>query len=133
MVSELKIVECSNLYWEFIRKLRNNPDVQEGFITNDYISKDAQVAYMKKNSDYYRVCLKGLIPVGYIGVIDDDIRICTLPQYQNQGIGSFMVMELKKIWPQAYAKIKVSNKASKALFEKAGYSEEFVIMKNTNI
>jgi RimJ/RimL family protein N-acetyltransferase len=130
MVNKLKMVECDEKYWEFVRILRNNPEVQDGFIESDYISKENQITYMQKNSSFFKVCLKNDVPVGYIGVINNDIRICTLPQYQNQGVGSYMVMEIKKIWPQAHAKIKISNKASRALFAKSGYSEEFIIMKN---
>lgn len=128
MVEKLKLVACSSHYWEFVRKLRNNSEVQDGFIENNHISKEAQINYMKKNGEHYRVCLKGNIPVGYIGVLDNDIRVCTLPEYQKQGIGSFMVMEIKKIWPEAIAKIKINNEASKALFAKSGYVEEFIIM-----
>lgn len=130
MVNKFKMVECDDNYWEFVRTLRNNPEVQDGFIESGYISKENQITYMQKNSSCFKVCLKNEVPVGYIGVINNDIRICTLPKYQNQGVGSYMLMELKKIWPQADAKIKISNKASRALFAKSGYSEEFVIMKN---
>lgn len=133
MDNELEIVDCEEHLWEFIRKLRNNPEVQSGFIENNYISKDDQAKYMGSNSKYYRVCLKKGIPVGYFGVIKNDIRICTSPQYQNQGIGEFMLKELKKIWPKANAKIKIKNKASQALFLKSGYSKTFIILENKNL
>ena len=42
MDNELEIVDCEEHLWEFIRKLRNNPEVQSGFIENKYISKDDQ-------------------------------------------------------------------------------------------
>ena len=84
---------------------------------------------MNKFQGDYRVCLIGNIPVGYIGVIEDDIRICTHPDYQKRGIGRFMLEEANKIWPNAHAKIKESNLASKKLFESAGFEVQFVIMK----
>ena len=84
---------------------------------------------MNKFQLNYRVCLIDKKPVGYIGVIEDDIRICTHPDYQKRGIGKFMLKEAFKIWPNAHAKIKESNLASKKLFESAGFELQFVIMK----
>ena len=133
MLKDLKIVECHEKYWDFVRELRNNPIVQEGFIEKANISKENQIIYMKKNSHNYRICLKSNVPVGYFGVLDNDIRICTSPKYQNQGIGKFMLKELKKIWPGAVAKVKVQNNASKALFLKSGYFETFIILENEDI
>ena len=133
MLKDLKIVDCHKKYWNFVRELRNNPIVQEGFVEKVNISKEDQIIYMNKNSHNYRICLKNNVPVGYFGVLDNDIRICTSPKYQNQGIGMFMLKELKKIWPNAIAKVKVRNNASKALFLKSGYSETFIILENENI
>ena len=120
---------CSHEYWEFVRQLRNNKKVQAGFIETKHISKTQQIEYMNKFHGDYRVCLIGENPVGYVGVIEDDIRICTHPDYQKRGVGKFMLEEAKKIWPNAHAKIKDSNLASKKLFESAGFELEFVIMK----
>ena len=39
-------------------------------------------------------------------MIEDDIRICTHPDYQKRGVGKFMLEEAYKIWPNAHAKIK---------------------------
>lgn len=126
---KFQLVACSEEYWEFVRQLRNNDKVQTGFIETKYITKAAQKEYMNKFQLNYRVCLMGENPVGYIGVIEEDIRICTHPDYQKRGIGKFMLKEAFKIWPNAHAKIKESNLASKKLFESAGFEYEFVIMK----
>ncbi len=45
-------------------------------------------------------------PIGYIGVIDNDIRVATHPDHQGKGVGSFMVNEIMKIHPNAFAKVK---------------------------
>jgi len=130
MIKEkLQLVACNKEYWEFVRQLRNNDKVQAGFIETKYISKAEQKEYMNKFQLNYRVCLIDKKPVGYIGVIEDDIRICTHPDYQKRGIGKFMLKEAFKIWPNAHAKIKESNLASKKLFESAGFELQFVIMK----
>tara|TARA_B100000085_G_C18206617_1_gene375931 strand:- start:90 stop:488 length:399 start_codon:yes stop_codon:yes gene_type:complete len=130
MIKEkFQLVACNKEYWEFVRQLRNNDKVQAGFIETKYISKAEQKEYMNKFQLNYRVCLIDKKPVGYIGVIEDDIRICTHPDYQKRGIGKFMLKEAFKIWPNAHAKIKESNLASKKLFESAGFELQFVIMK----
>ena len=130
MIKEkFQLVACNKEDWEVVRQLRNNDKVQAGFIETKYISKAEQKEYMNKFQLNYRVCLIDKKPVGYIGVIEDDIRICTHPDYQKRGIGKFMLKEAFKIWPNAHAKIKESNLASKKLFESAGFELQFVIMK----
>ena len=61
-------------------------------------------------------------PVGYFGVIKNDIRICVHPDHQKKGVGKFLVNSCYKIWPNAFAKIKVNNESSKKLFESCGFS-----------
>ena len=73
----MKFVKCSKKYWEFIRTLRNDKRVSDGFIQSTYITKEMQVEYMKKYSSYYYVVLINNTRTGYIGVINDDIRECT--------------------------------------------------------
>ena len=126
---KFQLKACTKEYWEFVRQLRNNDKVQAGFIETKHISKTQQKEYMNKFQGDYRVCLIGENPVGYIGVIEDDIRICTHPDYQKRGVGKFMLEEAYKIWPNAHAKIKENNLASKKLFESAGFEVQFVIMK----
>jgi ribosomal protein S18 acetylase RimI-like enzyme len=120
---------CKKEYWEFIRVLRNNKIVQDGFIKSIHITKEMQLKYMKTHSQFYRVALDNNEPCGYVGVINNDIRICTHPDFQGKGIGKFMLKEIIKIFPNAYAKIKVGNKASINLFSSVGFKEEFIIFK----
>ena len=58
---------------------------------------------------------------------DDDIRICTHPDYQGKGIGKFMLNEIIKIYPTAYGKVKIENKASQNLFLSLGFKKKFII------
>jgi ribosomal protein S18 acetylase RimI-like enzyme len=124
----MRIKKCTAEYWEFVRTLRNNPKVSDGFIQSKYISKTQQKKYMEKYSDCYRICLKEDVPVGYVGVIENDIRICTHPDYQKLGIGSFMLENILKEFPHAEAKIKINNIASMKLFEKNGFKKTFTIL-----
>lgn len=125
----LQLVACEEKYWEFVRNLRNDIKIQEGFIKKVHISPDEQINYMQKYASFYRICLFNNIPAGYIGVLNNDIRICTHPDFQKKGIGLFMVKRGMEIWPNAKAKIKASNIASLKLFKNAGFEPEFIIMK----
>jgi len=122
-----RLVKCTSEYWEFVRLLRNDDRVQDGFIERSDITEEQQKKYMETNSMFYRICLLDTRPVGYIGVIDDDIRICTHPKYQKMGIGKFMLSEILKEFPSAYGKVKIDNEASKNLFKSLGFKESFII------
>ncbi len=124
----LALVDCSPKYWEYVRKLRLNPNVIDGFIKTEYISEADQVSYMTNYSQYYKVALIEGNPCGYVGVIENDIRVCIDPLYQRKGIGKFIISEIKKIWPDALAKVKVNNEASLKLFRACGYEIQFYLM-----
>ena len=83
---------------------------------------------MKNYSQYYRIALVGNKPAGYVGVIEDDIRVCTHPDFQGNGIGKFMINECMNIWPSAFAKVKIDNKASIKLFESCGFAKNFYVL-----
>jgi GNAT superfamily N-acetyltransferase len=102
--------------------------VREGFIEQDLISKEQHEEFMKKNSSFFWICLDKSIPIGYIGVIDNDIRIATHPNYQGMGVGSFMLNEIMKRKPLAKAKVKIGNKASLRLFEKNGFAKKYYLL-----
>jgi ribosomal protein S18 acetylase RimI-like enzyme len=115
-------------YWDFIRTLRNNPNVQSGFIEVGNITKIQQDAYMAKHSDEYFICLYDDNPVGFVGVVEDDIRVCTHPDHQRMGVGLFMIEEIRRLYPQAFAKVKIDNISSLRMFEKAGYELKYYIL-----
>lgn len=124
----MELVKNSYLYWEFIRNLRNLDGVREGFIQQETITQEQQQAYMSKYNDCFYICLYNGEPAGYIGVINDDIRIATHPDYQGKGVASFMLKEIVKKFPNALAKIKINNEASLRLFEKCGFKKVFYIL-----
>ena len=124
----MELVKCTKKYWEFVRILRNDDRVQSGFIKSSNITKDMQSAYMMMYSKFYRIALIDGKPAGYVGVIEDDIRVCTHPNYQGQGVGKFMINECMKIWPTAFAKVKMENEASIRLFESCGFTKKFFIL-----
>lgn len=85
----MELVECTSQYWEFVRGLRNNDRVSEGFIQSVYIINKMQDDYMSKYSQFYRIALVNGVPAGYVGVIENDIRVCTSPEFQRMRLGRF--------------------------------------------
>ena len=117
----MELVKCEEQYWEFVRILRMDGRVIDGFIETIPITKEQQENYMNSNSQYYRIALVNGKPAGYVGVIKDDIRVCTHPDFQGMGVGKFMINECMNIWPTAYAKVKHGNEASSKLFLACGF------------
>ena len=131
----LKFIKNEIKYFEFIRKLRNDSRVQDGFIDElPHITPEQQIKYMEIYKDNFYICLgfggHGIkpIPVGYIRQIDGDIGLCTDPTYQGRGIATFMINELMKLHPECFAKIKLDNVASIRAFEKAGFRKKYYLM-----
>ena len=83
---------------------------------------------MEKNCNFFYICLDKDKPIGYIGVINKDIRVATHPDYQGNGVASFMVREVMKIHPDAFAKVKIENEASLRLFESCGFKKKYFIL-----
>ena len=124
----MKLVENIPRYYEFIRELRNNKSVKKGFIQQDHIGYQSHQLHMQQYAGCYYICLIDDKPVGYVGNIKEDYRVATLPQYQGQGIGTFMVCELMSKFPNAVAKVKIENIASLRLFEKCGFKKKYYIL-----
>ena len=124
----MKLINCMPEYWEFVRTLRNDKRVLDGFIKSKYINKTSHKEYMIENSKFYRIAMINGELAGYVGVINNDIRVCTHPSHQGKGVGKFMIEECMKIWPNAFAKVKVDNEASLKLFEACGFLKKFYIL-----
>jgi L-amino acid N-acyltransferase YncA len=117
----MELVRCTTKYWEFVRQLRMDERVIDGFLETMAITEEQQNKYMIGNAHNYRIALVDGKPAGYVGVIEDDIRVCTHPDFQGMGVGKFMINECMNIWPTAYAKVKYGNEASSKLFLSCGF------------
>jgi ribosomal protein S18 acetylase RimI-like enzyme len=123
-----ELVKNSPQYWEFIRNLRNMDDIKEGFIQQEEITAIQHAEFMLKYNNNFYICLADEAPAGYVGVINDDIRVATHPDFQGKGIGSFMITQIMEIYPQALAKVKLDNEASIRLFEKCGFKKKYYLL-----
>lgn len=121
---DYRLVDNEWKYWGFIRGLRNDPEIQDGFIEQVNISISEQSHYMSKYGHKYYICLNSNDePLGYIGEIEDDIRLAVTKYAQRQGVGSFMIRELMRLRPNSKAKVLKYNKASNKLFLSCGFKQ----------
>ena len=123
-----EFIQNNRKYWKFILELRNHPLVKTGFIQQRHVTNENHTQYMEKYSDNYFLCLIDNIPAGYVGVVDDDIRVATHPEYQGRGVGKFMINEIMKIFPNSCAKVKIENTASLKLFEACGFEKKYYLL-----
>lgn len=128
MFMELKLVACDEKYYEFIRTLRTHPKNENGFINKSKITKEDQILYMQKYHNCYFICLSGDTPTGYVGVVDNDLRICTHWNFKKQGVAKFMLSKIIENNPNIDVKVLKSNKSSLNLFIK----NKFKIIKSDN-
>lgn len=126
----LKLVKNEKKYYEFIRHLRIHKENIAGFIEKVEITSKQQLIYMATHKDDYFICLDdNNMALGWIGVVENDIRLCVDNDHKNRGVGKFMINELIKLFPLAKAKVLLENKFSNILFQSCG----FEIFKKDNI
>lgn len=123
LVNNLKLLPNEQKYWEYIRLLRTCRENLDGFVEQLSITESDQIKYMSKYNNNYYICLFEDKPVGFVGVVDNDIRLATDPNYKGKGIGSFMVKEIIKLYPEAVAKVKLDNEGSINLFKSLDFTE----------
>jgi GNAT superfamily N-acetyltransferase len=121
LVMGFKLVNNSEEYYEFIRELRTHSENMAGFLEQVQITPEQQKKYMEKYGKHYYIALEDGIPVGWVGEVDDDIRVCTHPDHKGKGVGKYMIDELMKLHPSAHAKVLLANDSSNNLFKSCGF------------
>ena len=124
----MELVQNKPQYWEFIRNLRNHPDVKGGFIQQEDIEKESHEKYMLRYGLFFYISLIDNIFAGYVGVINGDIRVATHPDFQGKGIGKYMINQMMEMHADAFAKVKIDNQASIRLFEACGFKKKYYIL-----
>lgn len=119
------MVKCSSGYWEFVLELRNN--MRHFFFNTSIIRKEEHEGFMQKWSDHYFVCISDKeMMMGWVGVVDNDIRVAVAPEFHKKGVGRFMLEFIKDRYPDASAQILSTNTASIRLFESAKIPLEII-------
>ena len=62
----MDFVKNKKEYWEFIRELRNDERVKNGFIQQDHIERENHLKYMEKYGNNFYICLIDGTPAGYV-------------------------------------------------------------------
>ncbi len=112
------MVACSKIYWPFVLELRNN--LREYFFDQHIITEEEHEKFMSKYYENYYVCIADSQTVGWVGVVNNDVRVAVAPEYHKRGIGKFMLQYVKDRYPKGTAQIAASNVASIKLFESVG-------------
>ena len=124
MVNELTFISARDIDYEFIRSLRNAPELSRGFIVQVHITPEQQADYMAKYANCYFVALKKNEPVGFIGVVGGDLRLAVAREHQRQGIASYMLRQIEAHCIDYIVRVKPDNIASLRMFMKNGFSIE---------
>tara|TARA_R110000851_G_scaffold32293_2_gene86764 strand:+ start:1553 stop:1987 length:435 start_codon:yes stop_codon:yes gene_type:complete len=122
----MELAKCTKKYWDTILQIRN--ENREGFGNTKVIDKKTHYAFFKKYGEFYYVCVESPHVLGFIGHLDEDIRVATNKKFQNKGVGKFMVEEFMKLQPNAFAKIKSGNIKSLKLFASCGFEKKYEIL-----
>ena len=114
-------------YIKFIRDLRTDNRALPGFLDQvTSISDSDQYSYMQYNKNNYFVACFYNLPVGFGGVIENDIRYAVIPYFQNMGFGTEILNYIKQRNPNAKGKIKNTNLSSIKAFEKTKIPYEVI-------
>lgn len=116
----MRLVKVGNNYirGETLRYIRNHSELKKCFISQKDISEFEQIKYIDKHGENYYICIDHNVAIGFIGVVDRDLRIAVLPTHQNKGYGTFMIKKLKKMKVDFEVKVKKENIVSQNFFKK---------------
>ena len=122
----MEIVECEVCHWDDVLEIRN--ENREGFGNSDVIPPEDHFEYMTRHSKNYLICTHLRKVIGFIGRVENDIRLSTRKEYQRRGVAKLMVESFMEKHPAAFAKVRLDNEASLKLFEKCGFKKKYFIL-----
>ena len=142
----MKLLPLKKEYLEFVREVRNNPQVNKHLFTDAYISKENQEKwYRRLQRDKNSLVFVAITdePVGYCQVKNIDyvdhsceLGFCIAPEYQDKGYGTSLTSELvnyatKKLnMHRLYLEVFADNEAAIKLYEKSGFRKEGILRDN---
>jgi len=140
---ELKLLPLKREYLEFMRQVRNHPEVNEYLFTDAHISKEEQERwYRRQLRDKKSLVFIALadVPIGYCQVKNIDhanhsceLGFCVAPQHQGKGYGMALVKGLisyatgKLNIHRLYLEVFADNEKAIKLYENCGFSKEGIL------
>lgn len=104
----------------------------DSYINNAGIIMQGPTHYMNGHLKDYFICLDKKVPVGFIWVVQNDIKQAVDHEFRNRCIATFMMNEISILYPEAHAKIQTPTVASTALFESAAHERDFYIYRKVD-
>ena len=115
---------------DFVLNLRNQDYVKKVSWNNVAIRKENHEQFWKNNYEHYWIIETEYdkVRVGFVRVINNEVSIAVLKEYWNQSYGYFALQELKEIYPELKAEVKMGNNHSLSFFIKCGFVPEGFIL-----
>lgn len=140
---ELKLVPLNREYLEFVRTVRNDPEVNKYLFTDAHISREEQERwYRRQLRDEKSLVFIALadVPIGYCQLKNIDhanhsceLGFCVAPKHQGRGYGVTLVSELityatdKLSMHRLYLEVFADNEKVIKLYESCGFSKEGIL------
>jgi diamine N-acetyltransferase len=140
---ELKLLPLKREYLEFVREVRNDPEVNKYLFTNVNISREEQARWYrrqvrdKRNRVFIALADEA---IGYCQVKNIDrvnrsceLGFCIIPRHQGKGYGMALVKQLisyaksKLKMHRLYLEIFADNEKAIKLYENCGFSKEGIL------
>ena len=122
----MELVKCDRSHWDSVLEIRN--ENRYGFGDSSLIFPLVHYGYMFNNHKNYLICVEDGEVIGFIGHVENDIRLAVKKDRQKRGVGKFMVEGFIEKHPASFAKIKLDNEASLNLFEGCGFKKKYYIL-----
>ncbi len=141
---ELKLLPLNREYLEFVREVRNDPEVNKYLFTNVYISREEQERWYRrqlrdKKSRVFIALADEAIGYCQVKNIDHvnrscELGFCIVPRHQGKGYGVALVMQLigyakrKLKMHRIYLEVFADNEKAIKLYENCGFSKEGILL-----
>lgn len=91
----MKLVKNIEKYYMEIYRLRTAPENLKGFVNKSSFTLEDHLKYMREyGSNYYILLNRNYIPAGFIGDVNEDIRIGGNPIKPRKRVWTFYVEEV---------------------------------------
>ena len=127
---EVYLRTCTKSDWGIILDLRNEFYSRSFVLQDKPLSKEEHYEYMEKqqaNPNFHQwMAIIDNNVVGYVRILDSEINIMVVKEYQGKGIGTKMLQLLEKEAKKLNIKklkglVRVDNLSSKEIFQKNNY------------